>query len=402
MNNCVFCGAPLDNDALFCANCGKKIEKHGKTCPRCRSVALDESVFCAKCGTKLDEVTIHDMANSQTFTPEIFQQKEDDIIYDQDKDDRIRKWKSIFLSFLLVVMLIVGGYIIYKNYNNSNDSTVYTETEREPISLLGIINDKIEFSMRLHFVGNEIIGTEQYLKQKSTNSLKIKGSIDENGNMTLYEFDNLVECGKFEGRLTNFTYTGIFTNSHGKEMPFSAQIVSEIELEEKKNKIQETSKELSSLQEKRKRHQYLYSQLLDKYVNDRQSDEYMDESYFLFDITRDNIPELWLEVTDWSGNYMHLLYVYTVSDGQLKLLYKGNAGHPAHHMFCMGNNYIILDYCHMGSIARYKYEYEGGKVVKKELFNGSEMDESLQGYYELTEPHVITSDITDKNLLNSF
>ena len=126
----------------------------------------------------------------------------------------------------------------------------------------------------------------------------------------------------------------------------------------------------------------------------------MDESYFLYDITGDKIPELWLEVTDWDGEYFHLLYVYSFSDNKTRLLYKGNGGHPAHHAFYKGDNYIILDYIHMGSIARYKYEYKGGKVVEKELFNGSEMDENLPGYYELTDPPVITNDITDKKLLN--
>lgn len=144
-----------------------------------------------------------------------------------------------------------------------------------------------------------------------------------------------------------------------------------------------------------------YSQILDRFVSNRQSEDYMDEQYFLFDITRDGMPELWLEVTDWEGQYFHLLYVYTVSDGQLELLYKGNAGHPAHHMFYKGDDYIILDYNHMGSIARFKYEYKDGKVVEKELFNGSDSDEPLQGYYELTEPRIITCDITDKELLQN-
>ena len=35
MNECKYCGAPLDDDSQFCANCGKKIEPQGKTCPCC-------------------------------------------------------------------------------------------------------------------------------------------------------------------------------------------------------------------------------------------------------------------------------------------------------------------------------------------------------------------------------
>lgn len=168
-----------------------------------------------------------------------------------------------------------------------------------------------------------------------------------------------------------------------------------------KNNMTESDNSYSMNSDDKQRCIITYSQILDRFVNERQSDEYMDEQYFLFDITGDGIPELWLEVTDWEGEYFHLLYVYTISDGQLELLYKGNAGHPSHHAYFMGNDYILLDYSHMGSIARYKYFYNGKKIIQNELFNCNETDANVQGYTELTESGVVTSDITDKELLNS-
>lgn len=53
MKNCIYCGAPLDDDALFCRKCGKKVET-SKKCPRCGAEERADSVFCSKCGMRLD------------------------------------------------------------------------------------------------------------------------------------------------------------------------------------------------------------------------------------------------------------------------------------------------------------------------------------------------------------
>ena len=54
MRTCSNCGAQLDNDALFCTECGTKVEAYGKVCPNCGATIDDDSLFCAECGTKLD------------------------------------------------------------------------------------------------------------------------------------------------------------------------------------------------------------------------------------------------------------------------------------------------------------------------------------------------------------
>ena len=85
----------------------------------------------------------------------------------------------------------------------------------------------------------------------------------------------------------------------------------------------------------------------------------------------------------------------------MKLLYKGNGGHPAHHIYYKGKNYILMDYSYMESYGRYKYEYNGGRIVIKELFSFKYSDDNAPEYNEPTESKVITSDISDKELLNS-
>jgi predicted nucleic acid-binding Zn ribbon protein len=390
MKECKYCGAPLDEDSQFCTNCGKKVEPQGKTCPQCGAEVEDDSVFCAKCGLKLDGQIVAPIDSQQRVTPSTPLQEEEEVAYEWE-EEKDRTWWYVIGGIVVAAILVFCGYYLYTHNNRSVSAP---NVERESIALKGNINETIGFSMKLKFEDNNVEGTEHYDKQKEKDTLSIKGTIDENGNMVLHEYNNNIECGTYEGTFSDDTYFGTFT-LNGKNLPFTAQVVSESDL------VVSDHKAVYSSAEDKVRCVVTYSKLLDRFVRDRESDDYMDEYYFLYDITGDKIPELWIEVTDWRGDFYHLLYVYTVSYGKLELLYKGNAGHPSDHIFYMGDNYIILDYAFRGIIARFKYEYKGGKIVEKKLFKGSDMDESIQGYYELTEPMVSTSDITNKELLNS-
>lgn len=53
---CKNCGAELEDDALFCDECGNKVEKtEPGTCPSCGFVNTVNAKFCKQCGTKLNE-----------------------------------------------------------------------------------------------------------------------------------------------------------------------------------------------------------------------------------------------------------------------------------------------------------------------------------------------------------
>ncbi|MHA1585121.1 MAG: zinc ribbon domain-containing protein [Promethearchaeota archaeon] len=65
---CIFCGAPLTKDAIFCSSCGRKQEgrqygvgpkistpKYSKICSLCGSTILPGVDYCPNCGTKVEK-----------------------------------------------------------------------------------------------------------------------------------------------------------------------------------------------------------------------------------------------------------------------------------------------------------------------------------------------------------
>ena len=232
MKNCKYCSAPLDDDSLFCANCGKKVEPQGKTCPQCGAEVEDDSVFCAKCGMRLDAQIVAPIDSQQIVTPSTPLQEEEEVVYEWEVE-KDRTWWYVIGGIVVAAILVFGGYYLYMR-NNKRISA--SNVEREPIALKGKINETIGFSMELNFEGDKIEGTEHYDKQKEKDTLSIKGTIDENGNMVLREYDNNIECGMFNGVLSDNVYSGTFT-LHGKNMSFSAQVLRENYLEKKKETI---------------------------------------------------------------------------------------------------------------------------------------------------------------------
>ena len=59
---CPNCGSDVPVDALFCNQCGSKIEKEAepeavKQCPNCGKDLTSDSVFCSNCGCKITNET---------------------------------------------------------------------------------------------------------------------------------------------------------------------------------------------------------------------------------------------------------------------------------------------------------------------------------------------------------
>ena len=55
--NCKKCGLPVVNGAVFCSNCGARVDGN-KVCPSCKNTIPDSSIFCACCGARVDGKTI--------------------------------------------------------------------------------------------------------------------------------------------------------------------------------------------------------------------------------------------------------------------------------------------------------------------------------------------------------
>lgn len=61
---CSACGAPLEEDAMFCTNCGTKVseevrveeeESVKKVCKNCGAELEDGNRFCMNCGTPIED-----------------------------------------------------------------------------------------------------------------------------------------------------------------------------------------------------------------------------------------------------------------------------------------------------------------------------------------------------------
>ena len=53
MKKCPFCGAQMNDDSLFCTECGKQIPQ-GNACSHCGAAVNNDDTFCQNCGNKVD------------------------------------------------------------------------------------------------------------------------------------------------------------------------------------------------------------------------------------------------------------------------------------------------------------------------------------------------------------
>lgn len=142
-----------------------------------------------------------------------------------------------------------------------------------------------------------------------------------------------------------------------------------------------------------------YEPILDKYIAKGEANNHWEEYYFLHDVTGDGIPELWLHV---DGGESYNLLAFTYKDGQTKQISSIDVGHPSHHTFYRGSDYILMVFAHMGSSSWTKYEYKNGKIQGKEIYseelNGE--DENAE-YKEPSESLISPIEITNKQELHN-
>ena len=85
--------------------------------------------------------------------------------------------------------------------------------------------------------------------------------------------------------------------------------------------------------------------------------------YFLFDITGDKVPELWLLTDDCEAS--RELLVYSVSDRD-NALYRCYAGHSSYYQ---GKGYVLKIVAHMGHAEWYKLRWNGTRIVSRKVFS---------------------------------
>ena len=107
--------------------------------------------------------------------------------------------------------------------------------------------------------------------------------------------------------------------------------------------------------------------------------------YFLYDITKDGKPELF--IIEGSCCADTELLIYTYKNGKMKLIYKDNEA--AYYNYYKRKNYILITGQHQGTAYWYKLTYNNRKIKKKKIFEENTwiLDENGDGYdRDYTQP----------------
>ena len=137
-----------------------------------------------------------------------------------------------------------------------------------------------------------------------------------------------------------------------------------------------------------------YINILKDYLERFGVDEYGWFGYFLYDITRDGEPELWVKAGTCEADFM--LYVYTLKDGVATKIFEEGSSHSG---FCRGNNYIIRHWAHMGYAAMYKLTYDGSKIKSRCIYEEDNIESSYD-YKEPSEPAIHLNRFDDYSPVN--
>lgn len=225
MRTCSNCGAPLDNDALFCTECGTKAAPIGMQCPNCGAAVENNSAFCPECGTPMGGSPVPPHVSNQypqqpsTHTGRSTQSSSDNITIHPEKKSNI--WIYIVCGVLAVILLIAGGKFLLqsKTDNETSEIQVSEQNVQKNITMYGAV-DKYPITMSLNIDGSVVKGTYYYNKQGPDKVLTLSGVLN-NGEMDIYEADeNGRQTGHFRGYYSNGVYQGEFITQQGKSMSF--------------------------------------------------------------------------------------------------------------------------------------------------------------------------------------
>ena len=185
MRYCEFCGAPLDDDALFCTKCGARLSPFQPAPPN--SFSVPEKNY---------------------------------IEHPVEKQDKSNHITTVLVYIAAFVILGAGLWYGYKLIANDSFSTKTTKTDKNGIIVQqstrtnsgkwdghyeyeGIIAEKWHFDLQLNISRNEVKG--RYRVHETNNGyVVLEGSIDDSGNISFSEYYD-------DGTPTGYYFTGMFS-----------------------------------------------------------------------------------------------------------------------------------------------------------------------------------------------
>lgn len=369
MRKCIYCGAQVEEDSIFCSYCGKKIEF--RSCPHCGTELEEDSVFCSKCGMRQQAIP--------EDTPPQY-------IEIQDVDSIPKKYSlwHVICCCIAIVFFIISGLYALQYFKQTSpkeaNSTTNVNNEKE-LFLIGDA-DGFPLELTLSIVNGNVTGIYKNINYGTT--MTVHGTIVDNviylegaADNTNYEFQIIAE---------GENYTGTFGKAGGKKMNLHLRNnPGEVGL----FKTDEMNSDVDGSRVKKKIKSAfinVYNDVVNSFdITDPENIGFICE-YFMYDITGDGIPEFWIKYGISEAGYQIRACAYD-KDSLYKIIWEGSAGHTS---FYEGNGYILRVYAHMGEAFWSKLSYNGNKIVESGTVfeeNTEEIDDDgCISYREYTKP----------------
>lgn len=416
MVKCKNCGAVLEDDELFCHECGTKqefeetgagnqadepIASEAKFCIYCGEEIESDSMFCPYCGKSqdVDEVKAEESQqepsldiSKQESSKEDIQHLEEKTVYENEEEE----WKSMSWLWVLLTILIagvIGGCYYFQSQKGGelsnylvamdSDSVATFNSKYDTHSVEGV-KERLNEIMSKGLNMQESDAVKKYYS-KEFNELYIKvGEIDNRSS---------AEIGFWEGNLWDGSQEGITGFKINKVYNLSDKTV---------------EADISTIYDYGEHHsEYVQHYVLvfennnwyidenltwefKKHMKDYISDENVfimalgdnavgeDKTceYFLYDITEDGIPELWIVAGTCEADRELIVYTH-----EFKEIFRKSADHST---FYRGNDYVLQQCAHMGYAAWMKIYRDGDKIREKKIFE-EDTNKTETDYTEPTE-----------------
>lgn len=432
-NVCAHCGAPVSNDDVFCKNCGNKVcddcESSTNTqaiqirkCNHCGAELNNDDAFCPNCGVKIVGATT-------AFSFAEPQQRIDtnDKSFDNNRGNLYIRWDGKWALIDYKIQILVNGikqgeYSFKDGFEvvvpiSSPEMVVETKLSFHKTKKVLSLNPQENYSYNL--VYNTVSGSFGFVLCDNDGNEIEKDKLHW-GYFLLCFFIPIVgfiyalSIRKKKPATSNqalmvsllgfvvsliLSYSMPVAISRYKEIK-EAKLAREKFVKDSLEQVRKDSIKLVEQKEIARKDslekariqliQQPYLALLDKYGS---QDDNWGQLYFLFDITGDGLPEIWMNIME-GENYKFC--VYSCQNGNAKLLFKDELGFNC--SFYQGDNYILMGYAHMGYQVINKFVLDKD-IIKKEKIYETEEDTSMEEaeYKEIEEPLITTYEITDKN-----
>lgn len=432
-NVCAHCGAPVSNDDVFCKNCGNKVcddcESSTNTqaiqirkCNHCGAELNNDDAFCPNCGVKIVGATT-------AFSFAEPQQRIDtnDKSFDNNRGNLYIRWDGKWALIDYKIQILVNGikqgeYSFKDGFEvvvpiSSPEMVVGTKLSFHKTKKVLSLNPQENYSYNL--VYNTVSGSFGFVLCDNDGNEIEKDKLHW-GYFLLCFFIPIVgfiyalSIRKKKPATSNqalmvsllgfvvsliLSYSMPVAISRYKEIK-EAKLAREKFVKDSLEQVRKDSIKLVEQKEIARKDslekariqliQQPYLALLDKYGS---QDDNWGQLYFLFDITGDGLPEIWMNIME-GENYKFC--VYSCQNGNAKLLFKDELGFNC--SFYQGDNYILMGYAHMGYQVINKFVLDKD-IIKKEKIYETEEDTSMEEaeYKEIEEPLITTYEITDKN-----